>query len=79
MNYKTYGKQPYLKSFYNEIRYRFQKNQHTEALLKSKGLESYIPKLNKVRFGSALILSAIWIILPLLTILSIPTMRWGLK
>ena len=79
MRFQTYGKQPYLAGLQNQIKYRFKKNKHTEALLNQRGLESYIRKLNKWRFGTACILSLIFIVIPFVTILAIPTMFWGIK
>ena len=77
--FKRYGKASYLAGLYNQIKYRFKKNQHAESLLKQRGLESYIRKLNKWKFGTACVLSFIFIVLPLVTILSVPTMIWGLS
>ena len=77
--FTRYGQAPYLARLYNQIEYRFKKNQHAEALLKQRGLESYIRKLNKWKFGTACVLSFVFIVLPLVTILSIPTMIWGLS
>jgi len=77
--FRRYGQSPYLARLYHQIEYRFRKNQHTEALLKQRGLEGYIRKLNKWRFGTACVLSFVFIVLPFVTILAVPTMIWGLK
>lgn len=79
MRYETYGKAPYWRTFYNEIKEKFTKNKHSEAMINSLGMKMYIPKPNKIRLSFASILSLIWIALPLATPLAVPTMRWGLK
>lgn len=77
--FETYGKPNLFQRMYNEVKYRFVKNPHADTLLKKCGLDSYIPKLNKWRFGTACFISLVFIALPFVTLLAIPTMLWGIK
>ncbi len=78
-SFETYGKLNVLQKMYNDVKYRFTKNPHTDTLLKQCGIDSYIPKLNKWRFGSACLASLVFVVIPGITLLAIPTMLWGIK
>ena len=79
MDTQTYGKQNMIKGLYNSLKYRFIVSRHTQNLLHTSSLTHYVPKVNKVRLSVAIVASIIFIIVPLLGLLSIPTMVWGIK
>ena len=77
--FERYGKQPIHKRMFHEIKDRFRINKHSNQILNNHGLGSYVPNLNKVRFTIGIIVAVICIITPIITILSIPAILWGIK
>ena len=79
MTYERYGKQNLIKKSFLQVKDRFRINKYAEIELGRRGIGVYVPKLNKVRFTIGLTLAIICIILPVITILSVPAILWGLK
>ena len=79
MTIQTYGKQNLIKKICLDVKNRFRINEHTERALNKRGIGVYVPKLNKLRFTIGLTLAIICIILPVITILSVPCILWGIK
>ena len=79
LNLQTYGKLSLPKRTILEIGDRFRINPLIENIFQEKGLGIYVPKLNKTRFIFSLVLALIFIALPFVTILSLPTLAWGIR
>ena len=79
LGFKTYGKVNFIKRIILEIKDRFRVNPITKEILQEKGVGVYVPKLNRTRFSLSLVLVIVFIALPFVTLLSIPTILWGLR
>lgn len=79
LTYERYGKQNLIKRVFFDVKNRFSINKFAEENLRRSGIAVYIPKVNKFRFTTAIILASICIVLPVITILSVPIMMWGIK
>lgn len=79
MKIQTYGKQKLPIRLYIEVKNRFTINPIIRNNLESKGLGVFVPKLNKPRFVTGIIIALIFIILPVVTPLAIPSVLWAIK
>ena len=79
LNFETYGKISLPKRMLLEVKDRFRVNKFIGNNLSEQGINCYIPKLNKPKFIFSIVLALIFIALPFVTLLSIPTIMWGLK
>ena len=76
---KTYGKISLYDKVSISLKERFKPNRHRETSLKTYGLKSYIPKLNKTRFIMGILGVAVFIVIPFITPLAIVPLLWGIK
>ena len=74
-----YGRSSLVTRICNEIKERFKVNPFNERRLRSRGIGVYVPKLNKLKFGVSILIALICIVLPLITLFSVPVILWGIK
>lgn len=78
-HFKTYGKIPLYQKVVITLKERFKLNNKREAILKTYGIDSYIPKLNKTRAFIGVVGVIVCIAIPFITPLLIIPLLWGLK
>lgn len=79
MNLQTYGKLPFWKRTYLEVKDRFRINPQTEKIYSNSKIKPYIPKLNKIRFTFGILGAIFFIVVPLVTPLAVFPLMWGIK
>ncbi len=79
LTYERYGKQNIIRKVFLDVKNRFTINKFVEEDLKRRGIGCYVPKINKLRFTIGMGLAIIFVILPVVTPLSIVAILWGIK
>jgi len=78
-NLKTYGKI----SLFNKVKLslieRFKSNKNRTELLQNYGVNTYLPKINKVRASIGLLGVVVCVVVPLITPLLVFPLLWGSK
>ncbi len=79
LTYERYGKQNIIRKVFLDVKNRFTINKFAEEDLRSRGIGVYVPKINKLRFTIGMSLAVVFVILPVVTPLSIVAILWGIK
>lgn len=80
-NFETYGKAPLWKKEVVRIVERFKGNKYSITYFNSKGIQTYIPKLNRTRLYLGLIVAVISAAVPMTAApITVPlAIRWAIK